>query len=333
MNIDYSTDYLGLKLDTPLVASAGPITASLENLERLQELGISAAVLPSLFAEQIEHEELAINDFYDDLKAAHRECESSAYFPEMDLYNAGRNKYLQHLSDAKQRVSIPIIASLNCRGPGQWMQEAKRLEDAGADALEINIYDVVTDPAIDVTEVEAGQLEVIETVRRQVSIPLAVKLCPYYTALPNFARRLADAGANGLVLFNRYLEPEIDLNELAVQPHLDLSRPGELRLPLRWIAILRDTLSISLGATSGVHSSTDVIKALLVGADAVMFTSALLKYGIEHVEPVFFGLKQWMEDREYDSVRQLQGSMSRQKCADPTGFERANYIKAIVSYR
>jgi len=330
MKLDFSTTYLGLNLATPLIASAGPLTSNLHNLERLQEMGASAAVLPSLFAEQIENEELAIHDFYDELDAAH--VESSSYFPEMEFYNAGREKYLKHLHDAKRLVTIPIVASLNCRGPGQWMHEAKRLEDAGADALEINIYDVATDPNLDGRAIEAAQLEVIETVRRQLRIPIAVKIGPYYTALPNFAKRLAEAGANGLVLFNRYLEPELNLDELSVEPHLELSRPHEMRLPLRWIAILRDSLPISLAATSGVHASSDAIKLLLAGADAVMMTSALLKHGIEHMETVFLGLKTWMEDREYVSVRQLQGSMSRKNCPDPSGFERANYIKAIVSY-
>jgi dihydroorotate dehydrogenase (fumarate) len=234
------------------------------------------------------------------------------------------------LTEAKRTLSIPVIASLNCRGPGQWTREARRLQDAGADALELNIYDVVTDPELTSLQIEDNQLKVVELIRRELTVPLAVKVGPYYSSLPNFAKRLADAGADGLVLFNRYLEPELDLSEMLVQPHLELSRPQEMRLPLRWIAILRDTLPISLAATSGVHSASDVIKLLLAGADVTMMASALLRYGIEHIEGVFIAMKQWMEDREYKSVQQLRGSMSRKNCPDPSGFERANYIKAIV---
>jgi len=212
------------------------------------------------------------------------------------------------------------------------MHEAKRLQDAGADALELNIYDVVTDPDLTSFQVEDNQLKVVEAIRNELSIPLAVKIGPYYTSLPNFARRMADAGANGLVLFNRYLEPELDLNEMQVQPHLELSRPNEMRLPLRWIAILRDQVSISLAATSGVHSASDVLKLLLAGADVTMMASTLLKNGVEHLEGIFVAMKQWMEDHEYESVQQLQGSMSRQNSPNPKGFERANYIKAITSY-
>lgn len=330
MNIDFSTDYLGFKLSTPLVASAGPLTAIPQNWPRLEELGAGAIVLPSLFAEQIEREELAIHDFYSELDESN--AESSSYFPEMDFYNSGRDKYLQNIAAAKQAVRIPVIASLNCRATGQWTREAKRIQDAGADALEINIYDVVADIGRDSRDVETEQVRIVEALRSQVQIPIAIKLGPYYTALPNFARQLTSAGANGLVLFNRYLEPEMDLQELTVQPHLELSRPQEMRLPLRWIAILRDVLPISLAATSGIHAPTDAIKVLLAGADVVMMTSALLKHGIEHMEAMFLGIKSWMEDNEYASVKQMQGSMSRANCPDPAGFERSNYIKAIVSY-
>ncbi len=330
MKIDFSTQYLGLTLRTPLVISASPLSSSVASLVRLEEFGAAAAVLPSLFAEQIEHEEMAIHEFYDGL--AEGNSESSSYFPEMQFYNAGRDKYIHHLQAAKKAVSIPIIASLNCRGPGQWMHEAKRLQDAGADALELNIYDVVTDPKLDALAVEATQLEVVEALRKQLSIPLAVKIGPYYTSLPNFATRLMNAGANGLVLFNRYLEPEMNLNDLEVQPHLELSRSNEMRLPLRWIAILRDSLPISLAATSGVHTAADGLKLLLAGADVVMMASTLLQNGAEHLEAIYMSMKQWLEDREYASIEQLKGSMSRENCPDPSGFERANYIRALVSY-
>ncbi|MCA9169928.1 MAG: dihydroorotate dehydrogenase-like protein [Planctomycetales bacterium] len=330
MNIDFSTDYLGFKLSTPLVASAGPVTSLPQNLPRLEEFGAGAIVLPSLFAEQIEHEELAVYDFYSEMDEAH--AESRSYFPEMDFYNSGRDKYLQNIELAKQSVKIPVFASLNCRAAGQWTREAKRLQDAGADAIEINIYDVVADIERDSRAVELEQVKIIESIRSQVQIPIAVKLGPYYTALPHFARQLADAGANGLVLFNRYLEPEMDLQEMSVQPHLELSRPNEMRLPLRWIAILRDVLPISLAGTSGVHSPGDAIKLIMAGADVVMMTSAMLKMGVDHMESMFLGMKTWMHANEYASITQMKGSMSRKNCPDPAGFERSNYIKAIVSY-
>jgi dihydroorotate dehydrogenase (fumarate) len=283
-----------------------------------------------LFAEQIELEEMQVFDFYSRLDDAN--SESDSYFPEMQLYNSGRTKYLDHLAEAKRRLTIPVIASLNGRALGQWIHEGKRLQDAGADAVELNIYDVPTDPAIDGATVEENQLRIVETLRQELAIPLAVKIGPYYTSVPNFAKRLMESGANGVVLFNRYLEPEMNLNEMQVEPHLELSRPGEMRLPLRWIAILRDHLSCSIAASSGVHSAADAIKLLLAGADVVMMTSTLLQHGPEHLEHMFRMLKDWMEEREYTSVRQMQGSMSRKNCPDPAGFERANYIRAIVSY-
>lgn len=330
MTIDFSTRYLGFDLRTPFVASAGPLTNNLETLTRLEEFGAAAVVLPSLFAEQIEQEEMQVFDFYSRLDDAN--SESDSYFPEMDLYNSGRAKYLDHLAAAKQRLTIPVIASLNARALGQWTHEARRLQDAGADAVELNIYDVPTDPMLDSGTMEANQLKIVETLRSELSIPLAVKIGPYYTSLPNFTKRLTEAGANGVVLFNRYLEPEMNLNEMQVEPHLELSRPGEMRLPLRWIAILRDHLDCSIAATSGVHSAADAIKLILAGANVVMMTSTLLKHGPEHLEHIFVMMKDWMEDREYVSVKQMQGSMSRRNSPDPSGFERANYIRAIVSY-
>lgn len=330
MSIDFSTTYLGMKLRSPLVVSANPWNGHMSMVRRFEELGAAAIVLPSLFAEQIEREEIEVSRFLDGMVDAH--SESSSYFPDMDFYNAGREAYLGHLRQAKRELSIPVIASLNGNRTGQWIREAKRLEEAGADALELNIYDVSTDPLISSREVEDLQARLVEAVRQEVKLPLAVKIGPYYSSLPHFAQRLRSAGADGLVLFNRYLEPELDLQEMAIVPHLELSRPAEMRLPLRWIAILRDQLSLSLAATSGVHSSSDALKLLLVGADVVMMASSVLKYGAEHLETVFMGIQEWMRDREYDSIGQLKGSMSRMNCPDPAGLERANYIKAIISY-
>lgn len=330
MTIDFSTRYLGLELRTPIIASASPLTGNIDSLQRLEEMGAGAAVLPSLFAEQIEHEEMAVNDFYNQLGESF--VESTSFFPEMDFYNAGRGHYLHQLEDAKRVLSMPVIASLNCRTSGQWMNEAARIEAAGADALELNIYDVVTDPHKTAFDVESSQLEIVQAIRERISIPFAVKIGPYYTALPNFAREVVQAGANGLVLFNRYLEPELNLREMAVQPHLELSRPSEMRLPLRWIAILYGLNRASLAATSGVHSASDAIKMILAGADAVMMASSLLQLGVEHLESVLITMKQWMEEQEYESIQQMRGSMSRQNSPDPAGFERANYIRALTSY-
>lgn len=330
MSIDFSTNYLGMKLRSPLVVSANPWNGHLSMLRRFEELGAAAVVLPSLFAEQIEREEIEISHFLDGMVDAH--SESSSYFPDMDFYNAGREAYLAHLQQAKKELTIPVIASLNGHRVGQWVREAKRLQDAGADALELNIYDVATDPNVSSAEVEDRQAKLVESVRKEVNVPLAVKIGPYYSSLPNFAQRLRDAGANGLVLFNRYLEPELDLHEMSIVPHLELSRPAEMRVPLRWIAILRDQLTISLAATSGVHSANDALKLILVGADVVMMASSILKYGAEHLETIFMGIQEWMREREYESISQMKGSMSRTNCPNPEGLERANYIKAIVSY-
>jgi len=303
--IDFTTRYLGLTLRSPLVVSASPLAGHLPVLRHLEELGAAAVVLPSLFAEQLQREETEIHRFLEQRQNAH--AESPSYFPEMDFYNSGREAYESHLREARQQLAIPIIASLNGGSPGQWTETARRLADAGADALELNLHEVVTDPATSSQQVEDRQVAVVESVRRAVPLPLAVKIGNAYTALPHFARRIADAGANGLVLFNRYLEPDFDLQSMTVAPHLELSRPSEMRAPLRWIAILRDQLSISLAASSGVHSGHDAVKMLLAGADVVMMTSALLRHGVEHLETTFLEMQNWLRDREYSSVAQLQG--------------------------
>lgn len=328
--IDYTTHYLGLTLRSPLVVAASPLGGHLPVLRRLEELGAAAVVLPSLFAEQLQREEMEIHNFLE--QGQHSQAESPSYFPDIDFYNAGRQAYETHVRDARQQLGIPLIASLNGGAPNQWTDTAKRLADAGADALELNLYEVVTDPMDSSQQVEDRQLALVDSVRRAVTLPIAVKIGNAYTALPHFAQRLATTGVNGLVLFNRYLEPDMDLQAMAVVPQLELSRPSEMRVPLRWIAILRDQLSISLAASSGVHSGLDAVKLLLAGADVVMMASALLRHGVEHLEVMFLEMQHWLRDREYASIAQLKGSMSRLKCANPEGFERANYVQSIVSY-
>lgn len=330
MRADLKTYFLGMPLKNPMVASAGPLTGDLESLRRLEQAGIAAVVLPSLFEEQITHDEQRLHAVYE--YQAYSTAESLSYFPEIKDYNVGPRKYLQLIEEAKRAVSIPIVGSLNGSSPGGWARFAKLFQDAGADAIELNIYFVPTDPHETAYDVESRYLELVATVRQAVTIPVAVKLGAQFTNLPHFVSRLVQAGANGVVLFNRFLEPDIDLATLQVTPQLVLSSRHELRLPLRWIAILRDQLAISLAATSGVHYPEDAIKLLLVGADVCMMTSALLKHGADYVNEMVQGIQNWLDVNDYDSVDQLKGSMSYGNSPDSGQWERANYMKAIVSY-
>jgi dihydroorotate dehydrogenase (fumarate) len=321
---------LGLKLKNPLVASASPLTGKLDTLLQLEEAGASAAVWPSLFEEQIEHEETEIAELYD--YGAESYAESLSYMPALDDYRIGPGVYLEQMEAAKKRLSIPLIGSLNGASKGGWVRYAKMIQDAGADALELNIYFIPTDPEMNGTDVEDQYLELVAAVKDSLSIPLAVKMGPYFSSLPRFATQLVEAGVEGLVLFNRFLEPDVDLEALEFRPTLQLSTRNELRLPLRWIAILRDHLDASLAATSGVHFTEDVIKALLVGADAVMIASVLLQRGPSYMKQILQELESWLEEKEYESIEQLKGSMSRIRCSDPSELERANYMKALISY-
>ncbi len=330
MSVDLSTTYLGLKLKNPLVAAASPLTGSLDSLLQLEEAGASAAVWPSLFEEQIEHEEMEIARLYD--QGTESFAESLSYLPAMADYRVGPGVYLEEMEAAKKRLSIPLIGSLNGASKGGWVRYAKMIQDAGADALELNIYFIPTAPEMSAKDVEDRYLDLVSAVKDSLSIPLAVKMGPYFSGLPRFARRLADAGVAGLVLFNRFLEPDMDLDALRFQPTLQLSTPSELRLPLRWIAILRDHVEISLAATSGVHATADVIKAMLVGADVVAMASVLLQRGPGYLKQLQQELLEWLEEKEYESVEQLKGSMSRIRCSDPSELERANYMKALISY-
>jgi len=331
MSVDLSTRYLGLELSCPLVASSSPLTGDIDQLLALQDAGAGAVVLPSLFEETISHEEAEIAGLYD--YQSHSFAESLSYFPEMPYYNLGPEHYLFHLERAKKKLQIPVIASLNGSSRSGWARYAAQLQDAGADALELNIYFVPTDPYESPAEVEQRYVDLIAAVREVITLPIAVKLGPFFTNLAYTARQLVDAGANGLVLFNRYLEPDIDMDAMQVEPRLVLSNPNELRLPLRWLAILSGLeLPASLGATSGIHSAADAIKAIAAGANVAMLASVLLQRGPGHLAAVLADMTAWLEEHEYSSVEQLAGSMNRGNCPNMSAFERANYTKALVSF-
>lgn len=330
MKVDLTTTYLGLRLRNPLVVSAGPMTERLEDLPKLEAAGAGALVLPSLWEEQIEHYDAEAERLLEFGAGAF--AEATHYFPEFEDRRASPAEYLLKIEEAKKAVTIPVIASLNGVTTGGWVRYAKMIEQAGADALELNIYFLATDADRSSDAVERQYLDLVESVRSEVSIPLAVKIGPFFSSLPYFARRLQTAGASGLVLFNRFLQPDIDLETLSVAPHLLLSDSREVRLPLRWIAILRDKLQISLAGNSGVHTSADVIKLLLAGADAVMFVSSLLQRGPAHIAELLTGTNDWLARHEYESVEQMKGSLSQANCPDPAAFERANYMKALTRY-
>ncbi len=327
--VDLTTTYLGLQLKNPLVASASPISKKLDGVRRLEDAGVSAVVMYSLFEEQIIHESLALDHYLSRGSDSHPEAQS--YFPDLDNYNIGPDNYLELIRKIKATVHIPVIGSLNGATNGGWIDYAKRIQEAGADALELNIYQIPTDPKIPAEEVEKAYIDIVRDVRKQVTIPLAVKLSPYFTSLPNLATKLVEAGANGLVLFNRFYQPDLDIETLEVVPNLVLSTSEELRLPLRWVAILYGRVEADLALSTGVHSHTDAVKALMAGAKVAMTTSELLQKGIHRADEILTDLHKWMEQFEYESVRQMTGSMSQKAVADPAAFERANYMKALTS--
>jgi dihydroorotate dehydrogenase (fumarate) len=331
MSVDLSTYYLGMKLKNPFgVAACPPLTGDLEMLRRLEEAGASVAVMPSLFEEQIEHEELEFNRMFE--YQAESFAEALTHFPVLQEYNTGPRDYLSHIEAAKKAVSIPIIGSLNGSSPGGWIRYAKLIEEAGADALELNIYFIPTDFDMTAADVEQRYIDLVSEVRQSVSLPLAVKLGPNFTSLPNFAQHLVAAGADGIVLFNRYVEADIDLETLQIKPDLVLSNRHEARVPLRWIAILRDQLQVSLAATSGIHRMEGVLKLLLAGADVMMMATILMKRGPTLINVLLRRVTQWLEENEYESVEQMKGSMSRGNCPDPSALERANYMRALTNY-
>jgi len=327
---DLSTTYLGLQLRSPLVASASPLTGTLDGVRRLEDAGASAIVLPSLFEEQLTHEALDLHDLLESSQTTG--AEAFGFLPEVEDYNTGPEHYLELVERAKRAVSVPVIGSLNGTSPTGWLRYATLIQDAGADALELNIYFVAADPALTSADVEARYLELVAAVRSSLAIPLAVKIGPFLSSVANMAIRLDDAGADGLVLFNRFYQADIDVEELEVTPRLVLSGPTEVRLPLVWIAILYGRVDASLAATSGIHGWEQAAQVLLAGADVAMMTSALLRNGPEHVGVVEDGLRRWMERKEYDSVDQLRGSMSQRAVPDPEAYERANYMKMLTSY-
>lgn len=329
--MDLSTTYLGLKLKTPLVVSASPLTEELKNLKKLQEAGASAVVLPSLFEEQIRMEQF--ENFDRTTAGTYSFAESLTYFPNFDEYRFGSDKYLDLIRSAKDSLTIPVIASLNGVTKGGWVEYAKKFQEVGADAIELNIYFIPTDIDTLGSEIEEMYLEIIKAVRYEVNIPLAVKLSPFFSNFANFAKKLADLKVNGLVLFNRFYQPDINLENLEIRPSIYLSTSHANRLPMRWIAILKHRVNLDFAATSGIHTSDDVIKMLLVGANVTMLCSALLKNGVFYLLQLERELSEWMQEHEYSSVNQMIGTMSQIKVEHPSEYERALYIKAISSYK
>ncbi len=330
MSVDLRTRYLGLELKHPIVAAASPLTGSLDSLKRLEAAGAAAVVLPSLFEEQLEHEEMSTHNLM--LYGAELSPEATGFFPEPQSQASSADRYLALIADAKRALKVPVIASLNGYTPGGWTKIARQFESAGADAIELNVYFLATQLEDTSAAVEARYIELVRSVAYEVKIPVAVKVAPYFSAMANMAQRLTQAGASGLVLFNRFMQPDIELEELEVAPHLVLSTSDELRLALRWIAILRGRVLASLAATGGAHTPEDILKLLLAGADCVMVASSLLKMGPAHIGTLVRGITDWLVEREYLSVEQMKGSLSQQACPDPDAFERANYMKALKSY-
>jgi dihydroorotate dehydrogenase (fumarate) len=328
--MDLTTTYLGLKLRTPLVPSASPLSEDIDNIKRMEDAGASAVVLHSLFEEQLRQERAELVRHLE--QGTESFAEALTYFPEPEEFHLGPEEYLHHLANAKKTTSIPIIASLNCSSTGGWTEYARQIERTGADALELNIYHIPTDPALPGVKVEQTYLDILKAVKSEVTIPVAVKLSPFFSNFANMAKRLDEAGADGLVLFNRFYQPDIDLEALEVKPNILLSTPMAMRLPLRWIAILYLRLNASLAATSGLHRASDVLKMLMAGADVTMLCSALIRHGVQHISVIEREMVAWMEEHEYESVAQLKGSLSQKNCADPARFERVQYMRAISNY-
>jgi dihydroorotate dehydrogenase (fumarate) len=326
---DLRTEYLGLALRSPIVASSSPLTGDLDMLRAIEAAGAGAVVLPSLFEEQIAHEAMSLHGL---LEMGDGHIEASGYMPDLAQYNTGPTRYLRLVEQAKAKLEIPVIASLNGSTVGGWTRYARAAEEAGADAIELNIYRIAADPEVSPRAIEDEYLHLVTAVRESTTVPVAVKVGPYFSAFAHFARRLVAAGAQGLVLFNRFYQPDIDLMDLGVEPRLVLSTSDELRLPLRWIAILRGRIAASLATTTGIHTSADVLKALLAGSDITMMASALLRNGPDHIRILEEEVIAWMIEREYTSVEQLKGSVSQLATGEPEAFERANYMKALTSY-
>ncbi len=329
--MDLTTRYLGLTLRSPLVPSASPLSDDVDNYKRMEDAGAGAIVLHSLFEEQLTREQESLQQHL--TYGTESFAEALTYFPEPQEFHRAPEDYLNLIRKAKEAVRIPIIASLNGASIGGWVDYARKMQQAGADALELNIYNIPTDVDRSAIEVEQSYIDILKAVKSVVSLPIAVKLSPFFSNMANMAKKLDQAGANGLVLFNRFYQPDVDLDTLEIKASVLLSTPQAMRLPLRWIAILFGRVKANLAATSGIHTSQDVLKVLMVGADVAMMCSALLRHGIAHMKTVQAEMCEWMVEHDYESVQQLQGSMSQKYTSDPAAFERAQYMRAILTYR
>ncbi len=328
--IDLKTRYLGLELKNPLVAASSALSKKSATVKQMEDSGISAVVMYSLFEEQIVHDSLAFNYYM--LRGTDQFAESLDYFPDLDRYNVGPDQYLDHIRKNKEAVDIPVIGSLNGVSNTGWIDYALKIQEAGADALELNTYYLATDSDLTGSQVEDHLVELVEAVCKSVTIPVAVKLSPFYTALPNLAQRLVKAGAEGLVLFNRFIQPDLDIENMEVKPKLNLSTSAELLLPLRWTALLYGHVDADLALTSGVHTGVDLVKAVMAGASVTMVASKFVAEGVAKAEEMLAEMENWMTAYEYASVEKMRGSMSQKNVANPAAFERANYMKALQSY-
>lgn len=328
--IDLSTTYLGLKLKNPIVASSSPLVEKVETAKQLEEAGAAAVIAPSLFEEQVIRTSQEL-DYY---LAKDRDgfAEAITFYPDVGRYSIGPEAYIEHIRGLKKALAIPVFGSLNGVSSGGWIDYAKKIEDAGADALELNLYYLPSNAEFSPIQIEDNYIKLVTDIRSRIKIPIAVKLSPFFTALPNSARRLAQAGANGLVLFNRFYQPDFDLEKLEVKPTLHLSSPAEINLPLHWIAILYGKVKADLALTTGVHSAQEVLKAMMAGANVAMVASTVLKHGPQKIAEMLKDLLAWMETYEYKSITQMRGSMSQKNVAEPAAFERVNYIKVLSSY-
>ncbi|RMD51143.1 MAG: dihydroorotate dehydrogenase-like protein [Ignavibacteria bacterium] len=329
--MDLKTKYMGLELKNPIVPSASPLSQTVDSVKKLEDAGASAIVVYSLFEEQITHESGELDHYLS--YGADSYAEATSYFPEPEEFQTGPYEYLDHIANIKKAVDIPVIGSLNGISSGGWVQYAKSIQEAGADALELNIYYVPTNPNLTSDEVEKMYVDTLKSVKEKVSIPVAVKLGPFFTSFANMAKKLDDAGADALVLFNRFYQPDFDLDKLEVVPNLQLSTNWEMRLPLRWLAILYGNIKASMAATSGIQNHLDVLKVMMAGGDVAMIASELLRNGYGRISEILDGMINWMEENEYDSIDMMKGSMSQKSCAEPAAFERANYMKLLQSYQ
>ena len=329
--MDLTTRYLGLNLRTPLVPSASPLSDDIDNIKRMEDAGAAAVVLYSLFEEQLTREQESLRHHL--MYGTESFPEALTFFPEPEEFPVGPDEYLNHIRKAKVAVRIPVIASLNGASVGGWVEYAKKMQQAGADALELNVYHIPTDMDRSGVEIEQSYIDIVQAVKSVVSIPVALKLSPFFSNMANMAKKLDQTGVSALVLFNRFYQPDMDLETLEIRPNVNLSTTQAMRLPLRWIAILYGRVKAELAASSGIHTAHDVLKMLMAGADVTMLCSVLFRKGIEYIREIETGMCEWMEEHDYQSLRQLQGSMSQKYCSDPAAFERAQYMRAVISYK